>query len=75
MVDVSAIPGSSIYTTENRYYNDYYRDYDYVSGTSFSAPYAAGIAALARSLNDELNASDFFSLIKAYINGFGFNWL
>ncbi len=52
-------PGINVYTTD-RTGNDGYvmGDYVFVQGTSFSSPYAAGVAALALSVNPALNASD-----------------
>ena len=49
-VDVIA-PGVQIYTTEDV-------GYDYVSGTSFAAPYVTGTAAAVWSTNPELTGAD-----------------
>ena len=56
-VDVVA-PGENILTTNN---NDWY---EYVSGTSFSAPHVAGIAALIKSVKPDLTTNNFMDLIK-----------
>ncbi|MDQ6954464.1 MAG: S8 family peptidase, partial [Mariprofundaceae bacterium] len=56
-VDIAA-PGVDIYTTMSPYGSLHFGDsytaglrYDYTSGTSFSAPYVAGIAALIKAQN------------------------
>ncbi len=58
-VDVTAVG-------ENVYSLDYLTPggYKYASGTSYSAPSVAALAALAKSLSPSLSASDFFSLLK-----------
>ena len=56
-VDVSA-PGVSIYTTANG------GGYRYASGTSFSSPIVAGLAALIFSLNPSLSNAQVVNLIK-----------
>lgn len=61
MVDVSA-PGENIWTTSDWYYDDY--DYTTVTGTSFSAPYVSGIAALMRNYRDNINAYQFDTILK-----------
>jgi len=60
-VDVSA-PGEDILTT----YDDYYgTSYASVDGTSFSAPYVAGIAALAATIEPGITATQFKEAIMA----------
>lgn len=52
-------PGVLIYTTDRTGSDGYYiGDYGYVQGTSFSAPYAAGVAALIISVEPTLTAVD-----------------
>ena len=57
-VDIAA-PGTSICvaTTTNN------SSYGYASGTSFAAPYIAGVAALAKSVNPNINQEDFRELL------------
>lgn len=57
-VDVSA-PGEEIYSCVP---ND---TYGYKSGTSMAAPHVAGVAALVRSLNRDLNAAHVRSIIES----------
>jgi uncharacterized protein YjdB len=62
-VDVAA-PGENILTTLD-YYEHYNNNwYGYVSGTSFSAPYVSGIAALAKSVDSGLTINEFQSLLQ-----------
>ena len=56
-IDVAA-PGTNIYATS------YAGSYTYASGTSFSAAYVTGTAALLASNNSNLSASDIKSRIK-----------
>lgn len=58
-VDVTA-PGDEILVLSNSAANPYALG----SGTSFSSPYVAAIAALARSVDDNINAEEFLQLIK-----------
>lgn len=60
-IDVAA-PGENILTTSYSYYSGY--DYDCVDGTSFSSPYVAGIAALARSLDNTIGVYEFREILK-----------
>ncbi len=62
MVDVAA-PGEEILTTAD-WYTSGGNDYVFASGTSFSAPYVSGIAALASAINPSLDYVEFFELIK-----------
>ena len=55
-VDVCA-PGENILTTDS------YVNYKYVNGTSFSAPYVTGIAALVASVRPDLTPDQFISSI------------
>lgn len=57
-VDLVA-PGQSVLTTDGSRY------YGYASGTSFSSPYVAGVAALAVSLRPKLTAAQFLEAVKA----------
>lgn len=60
-VDVAA-PGVEVLTTADKYFD--HQNYIYADGTSFSSPIVAGIAALAKSCNANLNAYMFLDLIK-----------
>jgi subtilisin family serine protease len=55
-VDLAA-PGGNIYTTTYDPLNPNNSSYGYVSGTSFSAPMVAGVAALAFSLKPDLTVA------------------
>jgi hypothetical protein len=44
------------------------------SGTSFSSPIAAGIAALVISANPALNTDDVFQIMRATAHGYGTPW-
>lgn len=57
-VDVSA-PGNDILTTAGNA-----SSYEEVSGTSFSSPYVAGIAALALAYDDNIDAAEFHKILK-----------
>ena len=63
-LDFSA-PGVDIYTTDRTgtdgYSND---DYTYANGTSLASPYAAGVAALVLSVNNNLNATEVEKILK-----------
>ncbi|QOX63706.1 S8 family serine peptidase [Anoxybacterium hadale] len=72
-------PGSNILTTADPKYS--YSDYEYVDGTSFSAPHVSGIAALAAARDSTLTPAKMRSLIqttskdlgtKGYDNYFGY---
>jgi len=63
-LDVVA-PGEGILTTEDWLKNDYGYDYVFVDGTSFSAPYVSGVAALASACKPSINASEFTNALKA----------
>lgn len=60
-VDVGA-PGENILTTTYWEYDTY--NYAYVSGTSLSAPYVAGIAALVKAYKPSITPAEFTELIK-----------
>lgn len=60
-VDVAA-PGVEVLTTADTRYDS--ANYVYADGTSFSSPIVAGIAALAKSCNANVNAYLFLDLIK-----------
>jgi subtilisin family serine protease len=59
-------PGQSILTTDRTgssgYEND---DYSFVDGTSFSSPYAAGVAALVLSVEDSLTAPQVEDILES----------
>ena len=62
-------PGDSIYTTTAN-------DYNYLSGTSFSAPQVAGVAALMFSVNPNLSPSIIANLLRTsctQITGYSFD--
>jgi len=63
-VDMTA-PGSGIYTTANG------GGYRSASGTSFSAPIVAGVAALVISANPALSASEIHELLFLYADDLG----
>ncbi|WP_303857353.1 S8 family peptidase [Aminicella lysinilytica] len=52
-----AAPGINIYTTTAG------NDYDYVTGTSFAAPFVSGVAALLLRENPDLNSADLKRII------------
>jgi hypothetical protein len=56
-------PGEKIATTSPPTYSNGYSEYEYVDGTSFSAPYIAGIAALSVSVSPDINAVKFKELL------------
>jgi subtilisin family serine protease len=57
-ISVSA-PGTAVYTTDRTGTDGYYSgDYGYVQGTSYSAPYAAGAAALIIAVEPTLTAAE-----------------
>jgi len=58
-VDVAA-PGEDILSTSA----DGVSKYASVDGTSFSSPYVAGIAALAKSYDDKIDANDFQRILR-----------
>lgn len=62
-IDVVA-PGENIFTTAGWLKNPYYSDYLYVSGTSFSAPYVSGIAALASAVKPSITAHEFMEILE-----------
>lgn len=62
-VDVTA-PGEFVFTTSYWYKDINYSDYAYVSGTSFSAPYVSGIAALMSAVKPSITAEEFMEKIK-----------
>ncbi|UCE61523.1 MAG: S8 family serine peptidase [Phycisphaerales bacterium] len=52
-------PGQTIGTTDRTGSAGYFGgDYGYVDGTSYSSPYAAGVAAMVLSVNDQLTAAE-----------------
>ena len=63
-VDVTA-PGVSIYTTANG------GGYRYASGTSFSAPITAGVAALAFSANPNLSGAEVQEIVRESADDMG----
>ncbi|MDK9712338.1 S8 family serine peptidase, partial [Acidaminobacter sp.] len=60
-IDVSA-PGQDIFTTSS-WLDDGY-DYVYADGTSFSAPYVSGLAALSVATNPSITPAKFENLLK-----------
>jgi subtilisin family serine protease len=57
--------GQSIYTTDRTGSNGYVSgDYTIIDGTSFSSPYAAGVAALILSVNPSLSASEVETIMQ-----------
>lgn len=57
--------GQSIYTTDRTGTNGYGAgDYTTIDGTSFSSPYAAGVAALILSVNPSLSAAQVESIMQ-----------
>ena len=65
-VDVVA-PGVSVYTTDSGSNTDY----AYVSGTSFSTPLTAGLAALIWSANPSLTSSEVEAILKGGTDDLG----
>ncbi|OLN24110.1 hypothetical protein BTO30_01470 [Domibacillus antri] len=63
-VDVTA-PGEEVYTTAP------YQSYEYVNGTSFSAPIAAGILSIAKALKPELTVDEASDLIETTADDLG----
>lgn len=58
-------PGDQIYTTDRTGARGFFpTDYGYMSGTSYSAPFAAGVAALVLSINRFLSATDVETILK-----------
>ncbi|UCC29285.1 MAG: S8 family serine peptidase, partial [Phycisphaerales bacterium] len=52
-------PGQYIGTTDRTRSDGYFSgDYGYVNGTSYSSPYAAGVAAMVLSVNDQLTSAE-----------------
>lgn len=64
--------GQSVYTTDRTGTSGYASgDYALVDGTSFSSPYAAGIAALIISVNPSLSASQVESVMQTTCKDMG----
>jgi subtilisin family serine protease len=65
-------PGQSIYTTDRTGSNGYSsNDYTTIDGTSFSSPYAAGVAALILSVNPSLSAIEVEDIMKTTCRDMG----
>jgi subtilisin family serine protease len=65
-------PGQSVYTTDRTGVNGYGSgDYTTIDGTSFSSPYAAGVAALIISANPSLTAVEVESIMKSTCKDMG----
>jgi subtilisin family serine protease len=65
-------PGQSIYTTDRTGTNGYGSgDYTIIDGTSFSSPYAAGVAALILSVNPSLSAAQVESIMQSTCRDIG----
>jgi len=65
-------PGQSIYTTDRTGTNGYGSgDYTTIDGTSFSSPYAAGVAALILSVNPSLSAAQVESIMQSTCRDIG----
>lgn len=65
-------PGQSIYTTDRTGTNGYGSgDYTTIDGTSFSSPYAAGVAALILSANASLSAAQVETIMKTTCRDMG----
>jgi hypothetical protein len=63
-LDLSA-PGVYIYSTDRTGGNGYNgSDYGFFDGTSFASPYAAGVAALVRSIDPNLTVSEVENILK-----------
>jgi len=58
-VDVAA-PGEEVLTTAGK------KGYDYVSGTSFSAPYVSAIAVLAKAVDDQIDSYRFHKILSIH---------
>jgi subtilisin family serine protease len=64
--------GQSIYTTDRTGSNGYGSgDYTIIDGTSFSSPYAAGVAALILSVNPSLSAAQVESIMQTTCRDIG----
>jgi subtilisin family serine protease len=64
--------GQSIYTTDRTGTDGYVSgDYTTIDGTSFSSPYAAGIAALILSVNPSLSAAQVESIMQSSCKDMG----
>jgi subtilisin family serine protease len=64
--------GQSIYTTDRTGTNGYGSgDYTTIDGTSFSSPYAAGVAALILSVNPSLSAAQVESIMQTTCRDMG----
>ena len=64
--------GQSIYTTDRTGTNGYGSgDYTTIDGTSFSSPYAAGVAALILSVNPSLSAAQVESIMQSTCRDMG----
>ena len=64
--------GQSIYTTDRTGTNGYGAgDYTTIDGTSFSSPYAAGVAALILSVNPSLSAAQVESIMQTTCRDMG----
>lgn len=65
-------PGQTIYTTDRTGSNGYASgDYTSIDGTSFSSPYAAGVAALILSVNPNLSAIEVENIMKTTCRDMG----
>ena len=65
-------PGQSIYTTDRTGSSGYSAgDYTTIDGTSFSSPYAAGVAALILSVNPSLSAAQVESIMQSTCSDMG----
>ncbi len=65
-------PGVSVYTTDRTGSDGYSSgDYTYVQGTSFSSPYAAGVAALLLSANPTLTSSEVGEILECTAVDYG----
>ena len=64
--------GQSVYTTDRTGSNGYSSgDYSLIDGTSFSSPYAAGVAALIISVNPSLSAAQVESIMQTTCKDMG----
>lgn len=67
-----AAPGTNIRTTDRTNSNGYVAgDYVWVSGTSFASPYAAGVAAMVKSVRPNYNAANIELAMTAGARDFG----